>query len=83
MGDMGKFNLPANHKPYMVLAKGSKSEAFSCANCTMQVEKNGEYHCLSPGYQAYYGDSLLRDESGKKPLDDPNRACSDWFNPKK
>jgi hypothetical protein len=74
-----EFHLPAGHKPYMVLAKGGTGP-FSCANCTAMYEKDGEYHCKSPDYQAYMGGSLLVDENGD-PLEDPSISCSDWFTP--
>ena len=77
----GKFHLPVNHTPYMVLSKGGDGP-FSCANCVSHFEKDGEHHCSSPDYQEYTGGSLLKDKDGK-PLDDPSRACSDWFFPNK
>lgn len=74
------FHLPPDHKPYMVLAKGGTGP-FSCANCTAMYKEGDEYHCKSPDYHAYMGTSLLVDENGDA-LDDPSRACSDWYSPK-
>src|SRR5258708_36128931 len=75
------FHLPSDHKPYMVLSTGGTGP-FSCANCVALYEKGDEYHCKSPDYTAFMGSSLLVDENGA-PLNDPSRACSDWFSPKK
>jgi hypothetical protein len=75
-----KFQLPVDHTPYMVLSKGGTGP-FSCAGCSMHEAKGDEHHCSSPLYKKFMGDTLLVDEKGK-PLDDPSRACSDWFKEK-
>ncbi len=79
LGDQ-KFHLPVDHKPYMVLPKGG-SGPFSCANCKALDKQGDDYHCKSPDYERYMKTTLLVAEDGKTALDDPSRACSDWFTP--
>ena len=75
------FSLPKGHKPYMVLARGGTGP-FSCANCTAHfTDAQGAHHCKSPQYVSWHGGTLLTEEDGTTPLDDPSRACSDWFTP--
>lgn len=74
------YSLGENHQPYMVLDKGGTG-GFSCANCNALFRKAGTYRCGRPEFMRFNGDSTLRDNEGK-PLDDPSRACSDWFQPK-
>jgi hypothetical protein len=74
------YSLGPNHEPYMVLPKGGTGP-FSCANCTHLFRKAGTYRCGSREFVQFNGDSTLRDAQGN-PLDDPSRACSDWFAPK-
>lgn len=79
----GKFRLPLNHRPYMVLPVGGTGP-FSCARCTFMRRHapSGTYYCTNAMYQEFMGESMLRDEVGE-PLDDPSRACSDWFQPRR
>lgn len=73
-----KFKLPVDHQPYMVLPRNN--DGFSCANCRFMKSSGGMHHCLNPNFAAFMKDTLLRDARGE-PLDDPTRACSDWFEP--
>jgi hypothetical protein len=75
-----KFSLPIAHKPYMVLPRGGTGP-FSCANCAFIFKKGDEHHCSNRDYQSFAGTTLLVAEDGKTPLDDPSRACSDFFRP--
>lgn len=75
----GDFKLPAGHRPYMVLAKGGTGP-FSCTSCSFLRKKGDENHCATPLFKEFTGSTLLTDEKGD-PLDDPSRACSDWFDP--
>ena len=77
-----RFELPIAHRPYMVLPRGGTGP-FSCANCSFLRSKSGEHHCASPAYREFAGTSLLVAEDGKTTLDDPSRACSDFFQPGK
>jgi hypothetical protein len=76
-----RFHLPVDHKPYMVLPRGVPRGGFSCSHCVFLRTKIGGFHCSSPDYKLYFNHTLLTDEDGKTPLDDPGRACSDWFRP--
>jgi len=75
------FSLGAEHRPYMVLSRGG-SGPFNCQNCkAFSQDEHGCYRCSSPEFQAFMGTSLLPDENGR-PLDDPTRSCSDWYQPR-
>ena len=75
-----KFKLPIDHQPYMVLPRNN--DGFSCANCRfLFTDTNGEHHCGNTNFASFMkGDTFLRDARGEK-LEDPSRACSDWFEP--
>jgi hypothetical protein len=77
----GSFQLPAGHKPFMVLQPG---EEYSCANCRFHERTDKNAHlCRAPAYEKFMGTKTLVDPETKEPLTDEEveRACSDWFEP--
>lgn len=74
------YELGAQHQPYMVLSNGGTGP-FSCAGCKYHFVKAGAHRCDRAEFVKFTGGSVLLDNDGN-PLDDPSRACSDWFEPK-
>ena len=56
---------------------------FSCAKCKFINYNKDEarWTCASPDYQKWAGTHYLNDENGQ-PIEDPNKWCSNWFQPK-
>ena len=63
------------HVPYMYSAQG-----FSCKTCKYYFLDNGIHKCDNSNYRAFTGTGTLVDEK-QKPINDPSKWCSDWFEP--
>jgi len=74
------FSLGKKHDPYMVLPHGGTGP-FSCANCNAFSNQGGINRCSRGEFVDFNGSDVLPDENGH-PLNDPTRACSDWFWPR-
>lgn len=75
------YRLGKSHTPYMVLPKGGTGP-FSCAHCDALYVEDGQARCGRQEFVDFnHGSPVLPDEKGD-PLDDPSRACSDWFSPR-
>jgi hypothetical protein len=55
---------------------------FSCSNCAMfRAHGNGGFGCESKDFQRYMGTDRLVESKSGRPVLDPTRSCSDWFQP--
>ena len=56
---------------------------FSCAKCKYINWNKDEsrWTCGNTEYQEWAGTHYLNDEKGN-PIEDPNKWCSNWFEPK-
>lgn len=131
----GKFHLPSDHKPFVLLpgwdkppppppappspsgsgsgsgsgsaSSGSEEDegdegdgppgagglsqqpapapplpGFSCGNCVfMKAQGNGRFGCENTGYQEWSGTDILVETKTGRPVVNPERSCSDWFEP--
>ena len=82
--EAGSFRLPADHKPFLVLADASPSEGFSCLECRAYRHDGERHSCASPDYRRFMGTDELVHPETREPLTGAQvaRACSDWFTPK-
>jgi len=66
------------YPPYMYSSVG-----FGCHVCNYYYEKDSKHMCRNEHYQELMGTDELINPKTKKPIKDPSKYCSNWFEPKK
>jgi len=57
-------------------------DGFNCRWCRYyRAHGNGTASCASPDYQRWSGTDKLVETKSKRPVLNPERACSDWYEP--
>lgn len=66
------------YPPYMFSPIG-----FGCHVCSYYYMEEGKHMCKNKEYQKLMGTDELINPKTRKPIKDPTKYCSNWFEPKK
>jgi hypothetical protein len=59
-----------------------REPGFACCDCAFfRATGNGTFECSSKDYQRWAGTNVLVETKGGRPVVNPEKASSDWFQP--